>query len=72
MFAAAIVQCRGKANLSQEALAELTDLSTGYISMLERGKRNLTVLVAAGIAEACGLTLSELVLLAESFGSAKR
>lgn len=65
MFAMAILQCRKNSDLSQETLAELSGLSTSYISLLERGQRNLTVLAAARIAEACEIRLSELVALAE-------
>jgi transcriptional regulator with XRE-family HTH domain len=65
MFAVAISECRDNLNLSQEGLAERTGLSTSYLSLLERGKRNLTVLTAARIAAACNLKLSEFVVLAE-------
>jgi transcriptional regulator with XRE-family HTH domain len=65
MFAVAIVQCRRNSDMSQERLAELSDMSTSYISLLERGQRNLTILAAARIAGAFGMRLSELVTLAE-------
>ena len=70
MFSLAISQCRSQSALSQEGLAERTGLSTSYISLLERGQRNLTILTAAKIAAACNLKLSEFVLLAESVGFA--
>lgn len=66
MFAAAVLQCRKNSDMSQEKLAELSGLSTSYISLLERGQRNLTVYAAARIAEACEVRLSDLVLLAEA------
>ena len=72
MFAAAITHGRGAGTpeaISQETLAELTGLSTSYISLLERGQRNLTVWAATRIAAACGLRLSEFVALAESKGA---
>ena len=65
VFAVAISESRKKLKLSQEGLAERTGLSTAYLSLLERGKRNLTVLTAARIAAACNLKLSEFVVLAE-------
>ena len=65
MFAVAIAQCRRNSDMSQERLAELSDMSTSYISLLERGQRNLTMLAAARIAAALGMRLSELVNLAE-------
>lgn len=68
MFALAILQSRTDCALSQERLAELSGLSTSYISLLERGQRNLTMFSAARIAAACELKLSELVLIAEVAG----
>ncbi|RYX97864.1 MAG: XRE family transcriptional regulator [Comamonadaceae bacterium] len=65
MFATAIVQSRSESGISQERLAELTGLSTSYISLLERGQRNLTVLTASQIAEAFGLRLSEFFAVVE-------
>jgi transcriptional regulator with XRE-family HTH domain len=64
-FGLVITSCRKQRSLSQELLAELTDLSTTYIGLLERGKRNLTVYACARIAAAFGLSTSELVRLAE-------
>jgi transcriptional regulator with XRE-family HTH domain len=68
MFAIAISKCRKDLDLSQEALAELTDMSTSYISLLERGRRNLTVLAASRLANAYGMKLSDFVALAETYG----
>lgn len=65
MFAATIYKVRKESKLSQEGLAERTGLSTTYVSLLERGQRNLTVLTAARIAAACNLKLSEFVVLTE-------
>ena len=50
-FAKAIVQLRTEQGMSQEKLAEEAELSLSYISLLERGQRNLTVLAAAKIAQ---------------------
>lgn len=66
MFAGAVVDCRRRCAVSQERLAELTGLSTSYVSLIERGQRNLTVLTAAKIAAAFGLKLSEFVSYAEA------
>lgn len=65
-FATVIEQCRNERSISQELLAELSDLSTSYVSLLERGKRNLTVYSAAKIAASFGMRTSELVHLAEA------
>jgi transcriptional regulator with XRE-family HTH domain len=68
MFATAISKRRRELGLSQEALAAITDMSTSYIGLIERGQRNLTVLVASKIAHAYGIKLSEFVALVEKYG----
>jgi transcriptional regulator with XRE-family HTH domain len=65
-FAEVIGERRNEQALSQEKLAETSDLSMSYVSLLERGQRNLTVYTAARIAAALGLQTSELVLQAEA------
>jgi transcriptional regulator with XRE-family HTH domain len=46
--------------LTQESLAEKADLDQTYISGIERGLRNPSVLSIAKIARALGLSLSQL------------
>ncbi|MBU1360124.1 MAG: helix-turn-helix transcriptional regulator [Gammaproteobacteria bacterium] len=65
-FALAIEERRTELGLSQERLAELADLSLSYVSLLERGQRNLTVFSAAKLAAALGMKVSELVVRAEA------
>jgi len=65
-FAAAIEECRAESSVSQEKLAEGADLSVAYVSLLERGRRNLTVYSAAKLAAALGMKTSQLVAKAES------
>ncbi|SFM27767.1 helix-turn-helix domain-containing protein [Variovorax sp. OV329] len=65
-FAEAIVERRNELAVSQEMLAEACDLSVSYVSLLERGQRNLTVYSAAKLAAALGMQTSQLVLLAEA------
>ncbi|WP_431110997.1 hypothetical protein [Variovorax paradoxus] len=43
-------------------------MSTSYISLLERRQRNLTILAASRIANACGMKPSDFVALAETYG----
>jgi len=52
---------RNAAGLTQEALAEKTGLSSVYISEIERGRRNPSVLVMADIAHALGADVRELL-----------
>jgi transcriptional regulator with XRE-family HTH domain len=47
--------------LTQEALAEKTGLSSVYISEIERGRRNPSVLVMADIAHALRVDVRELL-----------
>ena len=59
---------REGAGLSQEALADSSGLHRTYISLVERGQRNLSVGALAQIAEALGTYPSR--LLAEAEGEA--
>lgn len=49
------------AGLTQEALAERAGLHPTYISMVERGVRNVTLVAADKIAAALGAPLDEIV-----------
>ena len=53
---------REAAGLSQEALAEKADLDRTYVSGIERGVRNPTILSAARVASALRVPLSDLFL----------
>jgi transcriptional regulator with XRE-family HTH domain len=52
---------REEKELTQEALAERADLDPTYISGIERGMRNPSVLSIIRIAAALGITASELL-----------
>jgi transcriptional regulator with XRE-family HTH domain len=52
---------REKKELTQEALAERADLDPTYISGIERGVRNPSVLSVVRIAKALGITTSRLM-----------
>lgn len=52
-------QLRKKYNLSQEQLALKADVTPSYISQLERGLKNPTVLMIETLCEAMGCSLSE-------------
>lgn len=51
---------RGELGLSQEAFADRCGLDRTYISGIERGKRNVSLLNIEAIAKALGLSISEL------------
>lgn len=53
---------RIKANLTQEKLAEYSDLSINFISKLERGqKKNISILKLNAICQALEISISELL-----------
>ena len=51
---------RERKNLTQEKLAEKADLDPSYISGIERGIRNPSILSVVRIAKAMGTTVSDL------------
>ncbi len=59
-FGLSVRKQREAHGLTQEALAEKADLDQTYISGIERGIRNPSVLSIAKIAKAMGISLSQL------------
>lgn len=51
---------RAKRKLSQEKLAELSGISKNFVGAIERGESSPTIDTLAKIADALGLTFSEL------------
>ncbi|MGI8480756.1 MAG: helix-turn-helix domain-containing protein [Chthoniobacterales bacterium] len=60
-FGKNVRQRREAIGLSQEALAEKADLDRTYVSGIERGVRNPTILSAARVAAALKVPLAELL-----------
>lgn len=56
-----IRQVRTEKALSQEALADLAGLDRSYMSGIERGVRNTSVLKLANVAKALGVPLRDLL-----------
>ena len=52
---------RKSLGLTQEKLAELTDLHRTYIGMVERGEKNISINNLKKISEALHISLSELL-----------
>ena len=65
---AAVHEHRRKARLSQEALAFEAAVHPTYISLLERGERNPTVLVLGDIVTALGTTMTSITREVEGHG----
>lgn len=55
-----IRQLRQEKHLSQEAFADLCELDRTYISSIEKGKRNVSIINLEKIANALNITLSTL------------
>ena len=47
--------------MTQEQLAEVADLHPNYVSSVERGERNISIVNIEKIARALGVTMSKLV-----------
>lgn len=56
---------REEKGISQEALAERAGLHRNFIGLLERGQRNVTLLVLQALAGALKVSLTELITQAE-------
>jgi transcriptional regulator with XRE-family HTH domain len=67
-FGLAVRQQRIQVGISQERLAELAGVERAYVSALERGKRNPTLLTQLRLAAALGVTLKQLIGDAEGIG----
>lgn len=61
----AIRQVREDRNLSQERLAELAGLHRTYVSSVEQGRRNLSIENIHKVANALGVSMTELIQLCE-------
>jgi len=53
---------RMEKKLTQEGVAELCELSAKYISDLERGKANVTIIVLGKVAASLGITAVDLLV----------
>ncbi len=59
-FGQNVRRLRGVSGFTQERLADKADLDPTYISGIERGVRNPTLLIIIRLAKALGVPLSEL------------
>jgi transcriptional regulator with XRE-family HTH domain len=65
----AIRQLRDKQGTTQEDLAHAADITTGTLSLIERGHANPTWSTVKGIAAALGVSMGELGKLADGIES---
>ncbi|MDX2219560.1 MAG: helix-turn-helix transcriptional regulator [Burkholderiales bacterium] len=60
-FGAAVAACRRGRGLSQEALALETGIARSYLSGVERGVRNISLLNIVRLAKALNITVAKLM-----------
>jgi transcriptional regulator with XRE-family HTH domain len=60
-FGKRLRQIREKVGVSQERLAEMARLHRTYVSSVERGKRNISLLNIDRLASALGISLRQLM-----------
>jgi transcriptional regulator with XRE-family HTH domain len=64
-FGAAVRELRVQRGLSQEALAGIADFERTYLTEVELGRRNVTLLNVGRLASALGVGVGELMSIAE-------
>ena len=64
-FATVLKKHRTAKGISQELLAEKADIHPTHVGLIERSLRNPSLNVAQGIADALGLSLTQMVAEAE-------
>jgi transcriptional regulator with XRE-family HTH domain len=60
-FGKRLREVRTEKGISQEKLAELAGLHRTYVSSVERGERNISLVNIEGLANALGVKLAELM-----------
>jgi transcriptional regulator with XRE-family HTH domain len=60
-FGKRVREIRERKDISQERLGELAGLHRTYISTLERGQRNVSIVNIEKLAKALGVTMADLV-----------
>ena len=60
-FGCNLRKLRGKKGISQERLAELADLHRTYVSGVERGERNISLVNIERLAKALAVPLADLM-----------
>ena len=73
-FGKVLRELRQDRKLSQERLAEISNLDRTFVSMIERGKRRATLDTAKQLAEALGVSLAQIIrrIEKEPSGSSER
>lgn len=61
LFGKRVKEARLKINMSQEKLANLADIDRTYLPSIEKGERNVSLLIADKIAKALKINLDQLI-----------
>ena len=72
VFGSVLKELRIEKGLSQEKLAEKSDLHKNYISLLETAQRQPTITTIFSIAKALGITATELINIVEKRSTKKK
>ncbi len=67
-FGLVLKELRLKKGLSQESLANQSDIDRTYISDIEKGERNISLKIIERLAETLQISLSELFKKIEKYG----
>lgn len=60
-FGKRVKELRRSEGISQETLAHLSDIDRTYIQSIEKGERNVSILIAERISKTFKITMSELM-----------
>lgn len=60
-FGKRVKELRKNEGISQESLAHLSDIDRTYIQSIEKGERNVSIIIAERISKAFKITMSELM-----------
>lgn len=71
-YALVLKRHRAAKGMTQEELAEKADLHTTYIGLIERSLRNPSLNVVKAIADALGVSLTQLISEAEAMCERRR
>lgn len=70
-FGLVLKELRLEKGLSQESLANQSDIDRTYISDIEKGERNISLKIIERLAETLQISLSELFKKIEEYGETK-
>lgn len=71
-FGLSVREFRNRVGISQEELADRTEIHRTYIGGIERGERNPTLLMIARISKALGISAAQLIKNSEERANESR